>query len=121
MTDPAIQTPQELFFEQIGLEIGHSPILHQLHCSFRNRQDAIWQMKEAKPSDETLLAFISNAFGIWGGGGRPEGWYEYKGGKNPHLLIQNRQFEITHKLEGKQLVNAFRQIYRVQGDQLSLF
>jgi len=120
MTDAENQ--QTIFFEQIEDEVKKSPILHLLYSYFSSRQDAIYQMKDEQPSDEILLEFISNAFGILGGGSlNPEGWYEYAGGKHPRLEIQDRQFKTTHKLEGKQLVGAFRQVFRLHGDQLSLF
>ena len=115
-------SPQQLFFEQIEQEVQQNPILHLLYRYFRNRQETIYQMKEANPSDAMLLDFISNAFGISGGGSlTPEGWYEYAGGKHPRIEIQDSQFKTTHKLEGKHLVSAFRQVYCIHGDQLSLF
>ena len=121
MTDTD-QNPQQLFFEQIKQEAAQSPILKQLFRMFLIRQDAIYKMKDENPSDELLLDFIDNAFGIYGGGSlNPEGWYEYAGGKKPRLEIQDRQFNTTHKLEGQQLVKAFRQVFRLHGNQLSLF
>ncbi len=121
MTDTL--TPQQLFFKQVEKEVAQSPMLHLLFRSFSNRQDIIYRMKEERPEDGVLLDFISNSFGIHGGGSlNPSGWYEYKGGQNPLLEIQDRQFKVIHKLEGKQLVSAFRSVFKIPaGNQLELF
>ncbi len=109
--------------ENADQELLKNPVLKQLHHYFSNRQTAIEALKEQQPNDELIREFIGNAFGIYGGGSlNPEGWYEYSGGKNPRLEIQDRNFTLTHKLEGQQLIAAFRLVFKIPaGNQLNLF
>lgn len=116
------QTEQQLFFEQAAKDAAHSPIMGLLHRYFTSRQDAIFQLKAQQQGDDVLLDFISNAFGIWGGGSLENGWYEYAGGAKPHLELQDKAFNPVARIEGQQLIRAFRSLYRIPSDgQLSLF
>ncbi|HTN46360.1 MAG TPA: hypothetical protein VL098_08445 [Flavipsychrobacter sp.] len=104
-------------------DLLQNPILQKLHSFFENRQDSLQQLKRSDPSDEMIRDYIADVFGIWGGGSmQPSGWYEYAGGKHPHLEIQDRHFNLVKRLEGKELINAFRLVYELpKGQQLSLF
>lgn len=100
-----------------------NPALKLLSGFFTNRTASLCELKESAPDDETIRAYISNAFGIMGGGSlNPSGWYEYKGGKHPHLEIQDKDFNTIKRLQGQELVDAFRLVFDVpKGQQLSLF
>lgn len=104
-------------------DLLQNPILQLLQRFFENRQEAVEQLKSSQPSDELIRDYIADTFGIWGGGSmQPSGWYEYAGGKNPRLEIQDREFNLIKRLEGKELVQAFRLVYDLpKGEQLSLF
>jgi len=99
-----------------------NPAIYELRSYFRNRQEAISQLRELHPDDDAIRDFISNAFGIWGGHSREDGWSEHKGGKHPHLLVTDKDHILTHKLEGQKLVDAFRLVFNIPaGGQLKLF
>lgn len=116
------KTNQQLFFEQAEKEAAAKPILQLLHRYFINRQDKIFVMKAEMQSDEIIRDFISNAFGIYGGGSMENGWYEYAGGTNPRLELQDKQFNLIDRIEGQKLVSAFRSLYHIPKDgQLCLF
>lgn len=115
-------TAQQLFLEQMQKVSGESPVLQNLSSVFKHYQEKILQMQKEMPPDEILVAFIGNVFGIFGGGSMEDGWFEYAGGSNPRIVIKNKDFVILQKLEGQQLVVAFRNIFNIPANgQLNLF
>lgn len=101
---------------------GANPIMMKLCSFFRRHGEEITTMQQTMASDETLREFISNVFGIWGGGSLEEGWYEYAGGSKPRLEIQDRNFKSLQKMEGQQIVSAFRHLFNIPANgQLNLF
>lgn len=117
----------EQYFLQIEQDMPDRPIFRRLHHFFRNKKDMVIQLVDTGAEDETIRAFIANTFGIMGGGclndrEQPASWYEFSGGKSPHLIIQDKHFVTIDELQGQQLVNAFRSLYRIPlGGQLFLF
>ena len=100
-----------------------NPALNLLSRFFASREASLSELKSVAPDDEAIRAYIGNAFGIMGGGSlNPSGWYEYKGGKHPCLEIQDKDFNTVKRLQGQELVDAFRLVFDVpKGQQLSLF
>lgn len=120
MTDT--KTEQQLFFDQVAKEAAAKPMLKLLHRYFTSGQAVIFRMKSETCTNEALHEFISDAFGIWGGGSLENGWYEYTGGSKPRLLLQDKEHITIAKLEGQQLVAAFRALYRIpENGQMYLF
>ena len=100
-----------------------NPALNLLSRFFASREESLSELKAGEPDDEAIRDYIGNVFGIMGGGSlNPSGWYEYKGGKHPCLEIQDKDFNTVKRLEGMELVNAFRLVFDIlKGQQLSLF
>lgn len=113
------------YFQEIEQNMPDIFILKKLHSFFQNRKEIVMHLVDTHADDETIRQTISDVFGIMGGGsngkGEPKGWYDYAGGKNPRLTIQDKDFVTVDELKGQKLIDAFRNLYRIADKQLYLF
>ena len=114
----------DAYMMEVERDMPDGFVYKRLHWFFKNKKELLLNLADSSADDETIRAFISDVFGIYGGGSMddPKGWYEYSGGKDPRLTFQNSDFVITEELKGRRLLEAFRTIYKIRrGGQLSLF
>lgn len=101
-------------------------IYRVLH-SFSEAQQRWNQRRNRKMTDEELRLVISEEFGIAGGAAMAGLWYEYKGGRNPTIVLERWPGMLEDQppivFSGKTLLAYVRQILNIPepSGQLSLF